>query len=157
MFQVASLIEYFFSPKGVTEYKGADNLQELNLLLTSTCMIRRKKSVVLKQLPEIMRSRIVLVQNRVCLANVFENLLFFERVFVVWILLKIRVFQLIYDLFELGIGHSDERGGAARASAGESNRKHVWKRKLVFLHCKAKTRACQTVSLRLAGRARSER
>lgn len=31
--------------KGNLEYKGADNLQELNLLLLTTCMIRRKVRV----------------------------------------------------------------------------------------------------------------
>ncbi len=53
----------------MTEYRGADNLRELNLLLIQTCMIRRKKAVVLKQLPAIMRSRVVLESSKLMTAE----------------------------------------------------------------------------------------
>ncbi len=42
------------------EYKGHEFLVELNVLLNSTCMIRRKKMDVLKQLPSKMRSKVLL-------------------------------------------------------------------------------------------------
>ncbi len=46
--------------KYVWDYSGASNIEELNNILRSSIMIRRKKDEVLKELPEITREMIVL-------------------------------------------------------------------------------------------------